>query len=412
MPAIPPTRSIPKASPLEVDGRGNRRLNNAAVDLGAVEYVHVEVTTLQDEDNGGIDPAQGAGTSLREAINYVNSQPAPAGITFASGLAGTLALDPRFGELPLNDTTATLTIAAPASGLTINARYSSRILEVGAGSTADVRNLSFVNGDTFKYSSGSGAGSGAAILNHGTLILIHASLSQGIASYGGGIANLGSMTVTDSTFSSNQAVQGGAILNQGDVLLVNCTLSNNLAFSQGGGIYNLGTLKAVSNTIAGNLSDTGGGLYNFNFGDALPGFAELVDNVFADSLGGAIGGNGTISSDSSANLIDDAANAGGLTDGVNQNIVGHAALLGPLGDYGGLTQTMPLLPGSPALDVRNLRLTRSLRRSARPVARRNSGHRRLREPRFHARCRRRQYSPEGICRHAVRQPAGGHGYRQ
>jgi hypothetical protein len=43
--------------------------------------------------------------------------------------------------------------------------------------------------------------------------------------------------------------------------------------------------------------------------------------------------------------------AGGLVNGVGGNLVGVASvLLAPLGNYGGSTQTMPLLPGSPALE--------------------------------------------------------------
>ena len=44
--------------------------------------------------------------------------------------------------------------------------------------------------------------------------------------------------------------------------------------------------------------------------------------------------------------------AGGLANGVNGNLVGVTnPLLAPLGNYGGPTQTMALLPGSPAIDA-------------------------------------------------------------
>ena len=51
----------------------------------------------------------------------------------------------------------------------------------------------------------------------------------------------------------------------------------------------------------------------------------------------------------SNNLIDDASTAGGFTNGVNGNIVGVSPLLASLGNYGGPTQTMPPLPGSPVI---------------------------------------------------------------
>ena len=42
--------------------------------------------------------------------------------------------------------------------------------------------------------------------------------------------------------------------------------------------------------------------------------------------------------------------SGPVTSGTN-NLIGGAPLLGTLGDYGGTTQTVPLLPGSPAIDA-------------------------------------------------------------
>src|SRR5207249_7364866 len=55
-------------------------------------------------------------------------------------------------------------------------------------------------------------------------------------------------------------------------------------------------------------------------------------------------------------LIGDGSGASGLSDGTNGNQVGSASspidpLLGPLQNNGGPTQTMALLPGSPALDA-------------------------------------------------------------
>src|SRR5262249_54526085 len=63
--------------------------------------------------------------------------------------------------------------------------------------------------------------------------------------------------------------------------------------------------------------------------------------------GGAI--SGTVSGRN--NLVDDSASSGGLSDGVDGNLVGVDALLGPLGSHGEPTQTVPPLPGSPAIDA-------------------------------------------------------------
>ena len=48
------------------------------------------------------------------------------------------------------------------------------------------------------------------------------------------------------------------------------------------------------------------------------------------------------------NLIDDPTSAGGLNNGSNGNIVGVDPLLSAPGNFGGQTQTIALLPGSPA----------------------------------------------------------------
>ena len=55
--------------------------------------------------------------------------------------------------------------------------------------------------------------------------------------------------------------------------------------------------------------------------------------------------------DGGHNLIQDAANSCGLSNGVNGNIVGVDPRLGPSANNGGPTQTIALLSGSPAIDA-------------------------------------------------------------
>ena len=66
-------------------------------------------------------------------------------------------------------------------------------------------------------------------------------------------------------------------------------------------------------------------------------------------LGGDIDGAAPVSG--ADNLIG-VGGSDGLVNGQNGNMVGVAApFLGSLGSYGGPTQTIPLLPGSPAIDA-------------------------------------------------------------
>jgi hypothetical protein len=114
--------------------------------------------------------------------------------------------------------------------------------------------------------------------------------------------------------------------------LTNTTLTANRAINFGGGLDVLGSPGPVlhNTVIAGNFRHlTGTGR----------------DDVF-----------GRLSTAGDYNLIGYGTGMSGLSDGVNGNLVGSAAapidaLLGSLQDNGVPTQTIALLPGSPALNV-------------------------------------------------------------
>jgi len=191
---------------------------------------------------------------------------------------------------------------------------------------------------------------------------------------GGGIFGNGpnEVTLQDSTISGNTAVQGGGIFWGGywtnDLTLSNCTISANTATKNGGGIYissgnsnglkgalSAGTLSdgtLSSSTIAGNTALHGGGI--FNIGSLTLNNSIVAANTSQSGDGDLVG---AVSSPSVNNLIGDGTGiSGGISNDVNGNLVGTDAapidpLLAPLGNYGGLTQTMALLPGSPAIDA-------------------------------------------------------------
>src|SRR5262249_5311134 len=114
-------------------------------------------------------------------------------------------------------------------------------------------------------------------------------------------ASLSGLTIT-----GGSAFNGGGLSNSdGTTSLTNCTVSGNSASNNGGGPANLRShnnreLTLTNTIVAGNHS--GGDLYG---------------NI------------------SGSNNLTGVADPG----------------LAPLGDYGGPTQTMPLLPGSPALNA-------------------------------------------------------------
>lgn len=168
---------------------------------------------------------------------------------------------------------------------------------------------------------------------------------------GGGIRNDNSSnpTLTNVTFSGNSAAGGGGgILNAGssNPSLINVTLSGNSAYA-GGGMYNYHwsspTLTNV--TFSGNTATYGGGMFNYEasfpviknsvfWGDGV----EISNNQYAGSLV----------------LIDDTLIQGGCPAGATCNhILITDPLLGPLANYGGFTETIPVTAGSPVIDVGN-----------------------------------------------------------
>jgi CSLREA domain-containing protein len=350
---------IPPA--IATDQRGVPRENGAAVDIGAVEsgVATLVVTTLADENDSTIDPAYGAGTSFREAIAFASADPYGDTITFNAGLAGTIALT----AVPLPVLARDMTIVGPGAQLmTIDAQAAGgSILTIQSGVNASVSGLTLAHGN---------ASAGGAILNHGNLSLFDCALSANSADFaGGGIFNSGTLSVTDCTVSGNTGLFGAGLYNTGDLSLTGSTLSGNTAQRYGGGVYNRGTLTVADTTLAGNSAGvSGGGIAN-----AVATLTVNDSTLAGNSAAGQGGGiwtlaaaallNNTIVAGSPSggdivgpvtgghNIVQDAANDGGLINGVNGNLVGVDPKLGPLGFHGGLTQTMILLTGSPAINA-------------------------------------------------------------
>ena len=215
---------------------------------------------------------------------------------------------------------------------------------------------------------------GAGVYNMGTLTIINSVISDNTAVatspfpgpiscgvLGGGILNDGKLTIDNSTVSGNSVevfgsfgdclavicyASGGAIASSGTLTINNSTISGNTAVGHChvassckniiGGIFFEGTSMYInSSTISGN-SPTG-----------ISRRATLKNSIVANSPeGGNCSGVMTshgynLSSDGTCNF-----NAPG-------DLNNHNPLLGPLQNNGGPTETMELLPGSPAIDAGN-----------------------------------------------------------
>jgi hypothetical protein len=191
---------------------------------------------------------------------------------------------------------------------------------------------------------------GGGIFNYeGTLIVTTSTFEADTAVEGAAIANdEGIATISDSTVTSSVASEGnaagGAIFNAGGAVmhLSDSTLAGNSA-QDGGAIANAGAMLTVtSTTIAGNsASGNGGGIDNI-----LDGTVDVAATIIADSSAGA-DCSGPITDDGN-NIADDSSCGFTSTDGSHSDVNPE---LGELWDNGGPTETMALLPGSPAIEA-------------------------------------------------------------
>jgi predicted outer membrane repeat protein len=248
-----------------------------------------------------------------------------------------------------------------------------------------VNHSSFTNNSASPAGS-SAAGSGGAIFSqNGTLVVNNSSFTSNSASppgasssgYGGAICSIGgTLTIAGSTFSNNSAspsstggnAYGGAIFSTSTSLTVsNSTFSGNTASASGssstafgGAIWGVNTVTLSDDTFSGNSASASGTGAQGDGGVIWTASTITVsDSVFSGNSASTGGGGiyssaGTLTVNSSVFSSDAGgdcfASSGCPTNGTNGNVVGVAsALLAPLGNYGGPTETMIPLPGSPAI---------------------------------------------------------------
>jgi hypothetical protein len=280
------------------------------------------------------------------------------------------------------------------------------------GGTVNVTNC--IVRDNMIFGSGNASGAGICNSSTGTLNVTNSTFtanSDFFGGNGGGIFNggPGAVNVNNSTFTANRANSGAGIAAGGTAVVTGCTFSANTAIGRGGehngdsgfegrggAILNGGTADISNSTFAGN-SATGGNGFNgagatgrggavFHGGASLS-FANCT--VFGNSASGGTGtttgsgvgggvetvsGNATIKSSLIAlNSASSGPDVRGSFTSAGFNLIGKrddstgvtattdltgtiAAPLDPkldpngLQNNGGLTETVALLPGSPAID--------------------------------------------------------------
>ena len=163
---------------ITTDQRGQPRIINGTVDIGAFEAQTTIVPSfVVDTTADKVDFSDGR-TSLREAIGSANAF-AGNSVTFdptvfASAQTITLSL----GQLELSDTTGTETITGPAAGVTVDGNDASRVFQIDPNVTASISGLTITGGKT--------GGKGGGLINFGTTTLTDCTLSGNIAGDNGG----------------------------------------------------------------------------------------------------------------------------------------------------------------------------------------------------------------------------------
>jgi predicted outer membrane repeat protein len=176
----------------------------------------------------------------------------------------------------------------------------------------------------------------SVLIERSAFVNNRAELSGGINGHGGAISttdNMGPITISNSTFSGNQSAgDGGALYvlasgGTGTLTLINSTLTGNRATRYGGGIFQYGSNATLHNSLlSANQANIGN------------------QDIY-----------GSVTSDSSYNLISVNTNLSGITNGTNNNQIGTVAspinpLLGAIQTINN-TQVHPLLAGSPAINA-------------------------------------------------------------
>lgn len=334
------------ASPagITVSGNHNSRVfdiqTGKTVVMTALKIIHGDVTGA----GGGI---RNAGTlTLNECEVASNEASTDGGGIYSSG------------PLTLNGSSVTLNTCG----------------DTGGGIVAE--GVLTLDGSTVSTNTSGGNG-GGIYADSATLTLTDCVLSRNIASGwpgGGGIDNDngGSATLTRCTLSGNSSgSNAGGIGNEGTLTLSACTLSGNSAVNDGGAIEHVsGVLMLTSCTLAGNSAKVGGGIDGDGTSTVRLYSCTVSGNHASDKGGGIEETTGTLLLENSLVGGNTATNSGpdlkcssintqagvnllSSTDGVGGSFTGIVAspFLSPLGNHGGPTQTMPPLPGSPAINA-------------------------------------------------------------
>jgi hypothetical protein len=355
------------------------------------------VTRLGDFGAGADIGGGDSRGDLRYCISRANAEPGPDVVAFS--VTGTIKL-----TRPLPDLASDIDIQGPGAEELSVSRYTGgdyRIFTVRTGATVRIDGLTVTNG------AGSGLlglRAGGGIQNSGRLVLTNCFVAGNRVigfsdTFGGGIYNDGDLTLMRTTVSDNLAfseaathlnwVFGGGVYNRGNLTVIDSQISNNIAqslknsdegeFVLGGGIYSGGgSFSLYNSTVSGNQIVLASGSLGVGHGAGISSssYLRMVNSTISqNTTSGLFAFTGGIRLWSGPAYITHSTIYGNSLNGISQynaprlflrnsivssvtghfrgdhNLIGVNPMLGPLADNGGPTQTMALLPGSPAIDA-------------------------------------------------------------
>ncbi len=297
----------------------------AAIPLSASDLV---VTSLADSGPG----------SLRTALLQANATPPGDYPQISFAVSGVINLTSPLtmnrsmqidggGRIILSGQSQTQVLLAPCCGTAF----------------LRIQNLTIANGNAL-------TGGGISHSEFATLFLKNVTFENNSAMAGGALYTpVDADAFIDScTFVGNRATRGGAIgagINA-EMTIVNSTFSGNHATTGGAISENSSRTRISFSTLSGNDADQGGAIYQEYFAGFAPPPIALRNTLVANN---GAGGN-CVCRDHTAGCITDGGGNLSYPDNTCPGIVADPKL-GPLANNGGLTRTMSLSAGSPAIDA-------------------------------------------------------------
>lgn len=312
----------------------------------------------------------GSSTAFSDPIVSMSGLTLTGGRVTGNTMTGEAGAIENYGGLTLSQMTLTHNSSVNALGGAVVNRGSLSVTASTFSNNSAVNGGAIWNWSTVTISDSTFSGNvsyyGGAIFNYSALTVNRSSFAANIATgpnvgslYSGGAIynNGGAATIIGSTFSGNTANGDGAgiMLQGGSLNVSNSTFAGNSAGFAGGGIMfynNTGTATLINSTVANNTAPYGGGIENFVGQFAIAN--TIVAGNTATTADPDVKGRFANTDHDLIGIIGDAT--GFSASGPAASLIGTAAnpldpLLGPLANNGGPTETMALLPGSPAINA-------------------------------------------------------------